>query len=236
MHIQRVAVVAVGSLVLLGAAPAQAGEADEWEAPQAKAEVRERDPSWQWELTMGFMGGVLDPSLLPLVFQEGSASAVPGATGLVAPFGGPSVRSLITAGPAWEARVVQQHVRFTAGLQRPFAQFRQGALDVDLGGLQVSPRALSLWVVRFGLGGEYRLGRVTPFADLLGDVALASADLTVGGEQGVYRSSSFGFSVRAGARLAVNESLSIGLAGEYGLLGAPRFGATLLVGWVIPVR
>ena len=125
------------------------------------------------------------------------------------------------------------------GLQKPFAQFRQGALDadVDVAGtaLRVSPRSLSLWVVRFGLGGEYTFGRVTPFADVVGDIQLASADVSINGEPGTFRSSGFGFSARAGARLRIDRYLSVGLAAEYGLVGAPRYGATLLVGWVLPI-
>lgn len=209
--------------------------------PKAAARTRDdastRNPEWAWEFTMGFAGGVLDPSAMPLVFQDGAASNVPGAMGLAAPFGGPSARQLITAGPAWEVRTIQSHLRFTLGLQKPFAQFRQGALDADLdaGGntLRVSPRAMSLWVLRFGLGGEYTFGRVTPFVDVVGDVQLASADVSIAGQPGTFRSSGFGFSARAGARLRVDKHLSVGLAGEYGLVGAPRYGGTLLFGWTI---
>lgn len=247
MHIQRIVVVALCGVVLLSATAARAEErwaADEPRDPPVTKIEREPDPTFAYELTMGFMGGVVDPSALPLVFQSGEVANVPGATGLAAPFGGPSQRSLITAGPAWETRAIQSHVRFTLGLQKPFAQFRQGSLDGDvvasgspLAGspLHVSPRSLSLWVVRFGLGGEYTFGRVTPFADVLGDVQLATAELSVDGQPGTWKSAGFGFSVRGGARVRIDRYLSVGLAGEYGLVGPPRYGATLLVGWVFPI-
>jgi hypothetical protein len=220
------------------AAPPEADDAAVTKATPAP------EPEFTWEFSMGFMGNVLDPSTLPLVFQSGDAASVGGATGLTAPFGGTGLRQLITAGPAWEARGIERHVRFTLGLQKPFAQFRQGSIDGEAvapgaplvgAPLTVSPRSLSLWVVRLGLGGEYTFGRVTPFADVVGDVQLASADVVVDGQLGTYRASTFGFSVRAGARVRLDEHLSVGLAAEYGLVGAPRYGANLLVGWVFPI-
>lgn len=242
MHIRREVVVAL--LVLAPVVSfARGREVDpelETEKPAPVVVVdKGPEPTWAWELTMGFAGSVLDPSTMPFVFQEGAAANVNGAMGLAAPFGGPSARQLITAGPAWEARAIQSHVRFTLGLQKPFAQFRQGSLDadVDAGGtaLRVSPRSLSLWLVRFGLGGEYTFGRFTPFADVVGDIQLASADVSIDGQPGTFRSSAFGFSARAGARLQIDRYLSVGLAAEYGLIGSPRYGATLLVGWVLPI-
>ncbi|MBL8919612.1 MAG: hypothetical protein JNJ54_12165 [Myxococcaceae bacterium] len=244
MHIQRVVVLCGVVLLSASARAEERWQDDEVRDAKVTKPAREPEPTFAYELTMGFMGGVVDPSSMPLVFQSGEAAGVAGATGLGAPFGGPNQRALITAGPAWEARAIQSHVRFTLGLQKPFAQFRQGALDgsVEATGsplvgapLQVSPRSLSLWVIRFGLGGEYTLGRVTPFADVLGDVQLATAEVSVDGLPGTYKSSGFGFSVRAGARVRIDRYLSVGLAGEYGLVGAPRYGATLLVGWVFPI-
>lgn len=214
-------------------------------SPDAGApEPPEPQPEFAYELNMGFTGGTIDPSSLPLIFGSGDASGVAGATGLTAPFGGPSVRQLVTAGPAWETRTVNHHIRFTLGLQKPFAQFRQGALDGETtaGGsplvgspVKVSPRSLSLWVFRLGLGSEYTFGRVTPFVDLLGDVQLASADVVVEGQRGTYTSSSFSFSVRGGVRVRVDEYLYVGLAGEYGLLGSPRFGGSVVAGWYFPI-
>lgn len=236
MNLRRNVVVALCGVVLLvsGAALAREEPGDDVAVTKPAPEP-EPDATFAWELTMGFSGTVLDPSAMPLVFQAGEAVNVAGATGLTAPFGGASLRQLVTAGPSWETRAIQSHVRFTLGLQKPYAAFRQGAIDADVDGLRVSPRSLSLWVVRFGLGGEYTFGRVTPFADVLGDVQLATAEVTVGGQPGTYKSSGFGFSVRAGARVRVDKYLSVGLAGEYGLVGTPRYGASLMVGWVFPI-
>lgn len=199
-------------------------------APDAPpAEVKKE---YTYEVTMGFAGALIDPSALPLVPTESASNFA----AIAAPFGGPGLQQLITAGPAWEMRSTLHHLRFTTGLQKPWAQFRQGSLDADvvsspLGTSRVSPRSLSLWVLRFGLGGEYTFGPVTPFADLLGDIQWATADVVVDGQRGQWTSAGFSFSVRAGARVKVGEFLAIGLAGEYGLGGAPRFGATLLAGW-----
>lgn len=200
---------------------------------------RERS-SFIYELNMGFTGGLIDPSSLPLVFEKGDAASVAGATGLTAPFGGPALGSLIVAGPTWEMRTTYSHVRFTAGLSKPFAQFRQGALDAEtnVGGsplvgppIPVSPRSLSLWVFRLGLGGEYTFGRVTPFVDLVGDIQLANAEVVVAGQRGTYQSAGFGFSVRAGTRVRIDHALFVGVSGEYGLVGAPRVGASVVAGW-----
>lgn len=181
MNLRRNVVVALCGVVLLAGGASFAAEARDDDATVTKPEP-EPDATFAWELAMGFAGTVLDPSAMPLVFQSGEAVNVPGATGLTAPFGGASLRQLITAGPAWETRAIQSHVRFTLGLQKPYAAFRQGSIDADVDSVRVSPRSLSLWVVRFGLGGEYTFGRVTPFADVLGDVQLATAEVTVGGQ------------------------------------------------------
>jgi hypothetical protein len=233
----RVAVVSVALLPF--AALASTPEADGGSPAQGTPQ-----PAYGYEINMGFSGGAIDPSSLPLIFGSGAAQGVSGATGLTAPFGGPSVRSLITAGPAWETRTVNRHVRFTLGVQRPFAQFRQGALDgeTNAGGsplvgspVRVSPRSLSLWVFRLGLGAEYTFGRVTPFVDLLGDVQLASADVVVEGQRGTYTSSSFAMVGRAGVRVRLDEHLFVGVAAEFGLLGAQRFGGSVVAGWFFPI-
>jgi hypothetical protein len=227
---------------LFCAAPAMARELDDLrddDAPSAARRVRERDPepTWAWELVMGFAGNLVDPSRLPLVFQSGEAAAVPGALGLSAPFG---TTPLLSAGPAWEVRVVQSHARFTLGVQKPFAQFPSGSLDqdVDLGGQvgRVSPRSLTWWTVRLGLGGEYTFGRVTPFVDLLGDVQLGDGAVVVANAPANFRSTGFAFLARGGLRFRLDRYLSLSVAGEVGLLGAPRAGATVMLGWLLPVK
>ncbi len=224
--------------VVLATTSARAEGSDDAPTPEVKA------PAIVQELSMGFGGAVLDPSALPLVFASGEAGGVAGATGLGAPFGGPALRALVTAGPAWESRVIRHHTRFTLGLQKTWALFRHGALDGEalatgspLVGppLPVGPRALSLWGLRLGLGGEATFGPVTPFVDLLGDVQFVSADVSVEGQAGTCRASDFSLSVRAGLRVRLDSSLSVGLAGEYGIAGPSRFGVTLLRGWVLPI-
>lgn len=221
----------VVAVVLLSAGAALA----ETEEPETK-----KPPPFQYEVVMGFGGQVIDPASLPLVLTEGPLTNVPGLAGVAAPFGGPNLRQLITAGPAWEIRWTHRYLRFTTGLSKPWGQFRQGELDADLVSsplamVRASPRSLSLWLLRFGLGGEVSFGRVTPFIDVLGDLQWASAEIVVDGQRGEWRSSGFGFSARAGARFRIDEHLVIGLAGEVGLAGAPRYGASLLAGWAFPL-
>ncbi|MDX2010140.1 MAG: hypothetical protein SFW67_08120 [Myxococcaceae bacterium] len=223
----------------LCAAPALARDVDDLrDDPPSARRLAERtyepEPTWAWELVMGFGGGLVDPSRVPLVVRDGDAM---GAAALTSPFG---TTQLLAAGPAWEVRVVQSHARFTLGAQKPFAQFPSGSLDqdVDLGGqlARVSPRSLTWWTVRVGLGAELTFGRVTPFVDLLGDVQFGDGAVVVGATPAGYGSTSFAFVARGGLRLRLDRHLTMSLAGEVGLVGAPRFGATVLMGWVLPVK
>jgi hypothetical protein len=111
-------------------------------------------------------------------------------------------------GLAWETRFVTQHVRFTIGLQKPFASM---------------PANPSLWDIRFGLGTEYSFRYVTPYVDVIGDVQKIDAAWT------------FGFVARVGLRVHMGESLFLAPAGEIGLGGPVRWGVGLQAGWVLPV-
>lgn len=228
---------AVLFVTLLGSAALADDHPDEPAATRASAK-RSAPPAG--EFVMGFSATLVDPGLYSLSLGDGPAAQVPGLGGLATPLGG---GSLITSGPSWEARFTQSHLRFCLGLTKPWALFRQGALDADVpvtGGplmgspVRVSPRSLSLWLVRVGLGGEVTFGRVTPFVDLLGDLQWATVEAAVDGQQGTFTSSGFSLSTRAGLRVQLDESLTVGLAGEVGLWGAPRFGASLLAGWRFP--
>jgi hypothetical protein len=179
------------------------------------------------ELSVGFIGGYRDLSHMGFAFEDGVSSA----QGLVDPFSAAPYSGLPVYGVSSELRVVAHHLRFTAGVQKPFASFRlSDAVNGD-----VSTRALTMWDFRFGLGGEYAFAHVAPFVDLLGDAQVVSAALAVSNQAVDYRAWAFGFTVRAGLRFHLSEYLYIAPSAEVGLGGAQRFGASLQAGWVIPV-
>jgi hypothetical protein len=179
------------------------------------------------EVAFGFIGGVRDLSRSDFVFIEGA----PSAQALADPFSAGPYNSVLVSGVAGELRYVAHHLRFTVGVQKPFAAFR---LSDAVASDSVSTRQLSLWDFRFGIGTEYAFRYVAPFADVVGDMQLVDAAMVVDGQSTTFRAWAFGFSVRAGLRFHVGQYLYIAPCGEVGLGGAQRFGASLQTGWVIP--
>jgi hypothetical protein len=215
----------IGLTLMLLSSVARASSVDdevEREAPHRPAK-----PTFGFELNMGFFGGAVDPSALPFVAQPDATAT---ATALGAPFG-PGLTRLGVAGPSWELRVMESNARFTVGARKAFGEFRPGSLEGDVGAVHLAPRDLSVWDLRFGLGAEYTFGRLTPFVDLLGDLQFASAEVTVDGARSHFDAHGFGLSARVGARVQLDRFLSLGLSGEYGVLGAPRFSGMATLGW-----
>jgi hypothetical protein len=196
-------------------------------------------PDTHFELSFGFMGGARDESRVGFIFAGGDAGSIPGASALSAPFATAPFSNLLVTGPSLEARWVQHHVRMTVGMQKPFAQFvlGQGVSGTDLQGVtrEVSVRSFSFWDLRLGLGGEVTYRSVTPFADLCGDVQWVSSDVTIDGSAGSFKALMFGYSIRAGVRVAISDYLYVAPSAEFGLLGPQRYGAQLLVGFTFPV-
>jgi hypothetical protein len=190
------------------------------------------------EISMGFVGGVRDLSHMGFTFEDGNAESIPYAQALAAPFSAAPYGGVSVYGLGGEWRYVSRHIRITAGVQKPFASFRlsDAVGTYDVGGVQreVGTRSLSLWDFRFGLGAEYPFRYATPFVDVVGDMQVVSAYLTVDGQTADYRAWAFGFAVRAGVRLQVGDNMYLAPMGEYGIGGAVRWGAALQVGWVIP--
>jgi hypothetical protein len=180
-----------------------------------------------FEITMGFTGGVRDETRTGFGFTGGTSPA----QALTAPFSLAPYDRTVVYGLAWDVRYVTQHVRFTVGLQKPFASFRM--TDAVTG--EVGTRSLSLWDIRFGLGTEYAFKHVTPYVDVIGDVQKVDAALTVGTETANYSAWTFGFVVRAGVRVHMGEALFLAPAGEIGLGGPVRWGVGLQAGWVLPI-
>lgn len=189
------------------------------------------------EFVFGFMGGQRDQSWSGFVVGNETAGT-PGAASLVGPFTAPPISNAIVSGPTWEVREVHRRVRMTVGLQKPFALFRPtegaGAYDVDGVSRSITVRTLQLWDIRLGLGWEYSIRRVTPFIDLLGDIRWANAELTVDGLPASYKAWSFAYSLRAGARVQVSDAMFIAASAEASVMGAPRFGGQLVLGFAFP--
>jgi hypothetical protein len=233
----------VRRLVLLGFAfgvlLAKVARCEEYDADGgAVPVVREESPYLavqHLEYGMGFTGGLRDESQTGFVFSGGGASSVPGAQGLISPFSQAPYDRLQVMGLAWELRAVVDHLRLTVGVQKPFAGFSLLDAQSTSSVGTVSPRAVTLWDVRFGFGVEHRFRYLTPFADLLGDAQSVATDLTVDGAPASYKAWTFGFTARAGVRLHLGHYLYLAPMGELGVYGPVRWAVALQAGWVVPL-
>lgn len=188
-----------------------------------------------FELTMGFLGGVRDETRAGYTFSSGSAQLGPGAEAIVTPFALTPYDRTIVYGLGWETRYVANHLRFTMGLQKPFASFRMmDALSPSEAGI-AGTRSLTLWDIRLGLGVEHAFRYAAPFVDVIGDAQYVNAALTIDTRSAQFKAWSFGFVVRAGVRIHVGEGLFIAPMGEVGIGGPVIWAAGLQAGWVLPL-
>ncbi|MFO0603013.1 MAG: outer membrane beta-barrel protein [Polyangiales bacterium] len=186
----------------------------------ARAEWPDDD---HFEATMGFL-------LTREDHRATGFSASSNAAPLTEAFRAAPYDGTLGAGLRYDLRLVLSHVRMTAGFDLPFTSLGNApARDVD--GHRVAPRSLQSWGVRFGLGAEYPVGPVTPFADLQGSLLRTSTELTVDGATAAYDATRFGFSVRAGVRVRLKRWFFVSAAGEYGVTGATQWSADLGVGF-----
>jgi hypothetical protein len=141
-------------------------------------------------------------------------------------------------GVRYDARVTFAHVRMTAGFDLPFSNYKTAETSgtYEIGGVmrQVSVQSLSAKEGRFGLGGEYTFGPVTPFVDVIGGLHWVSTDLAIDGQRASYSATSFGFSVRPGVRVALRRWFFAQAAAEIGVIGDVRWNAELSVGVLLP--
>ena len=145
-------------------------------------------------------------------------------------FRGAPYDGAVGLGLRYDVRLVLSGVRMTAGLDLPFTSF--GGVPRSLSESRaVTPRSMWSWNLRFGLGGELSFGPVTPFVDLLGAVHNASTTLSVEGASSEYAASRFGFSARAGLRVALKRWFFVTASGEVGIVGPTTRGAELGVGF-----
>ncbi len=183
------------------------------------------------ELTMGFLAG--GRSYEGMAFA--TESSVPGAGALVAPFEAAPFDGATVLGLRYDARLVASHVRMTVGIDLPFATYRASdatgtyrVLDADT---RVTVQSLRPYELRFGIGGEGRVGPVALFGDLLGGVHWVAATLSIEGQSADYSTVAFAFSLRAGARLYVRDWFFVSAAGELGLVGPGTWTSELSLGF-----
>ncbi|MBX7097481.1 MAG: hypothetical protein K1X89_07210 [Myxococcaceae bacterium] len=203
--------------------------------PELQQVPEDTSSKWSWEFTFGFAAAVRAEARAGYVLTGGGDALPPGTGGLVSSLKQAPYDRVWVNGPAWELRTTLKHVRMTVGLHKPFAVLGPG--DVLVGEVidgqerQVGARALSLLELRLGLGGEYTFGKVTPFLDMVGDVQWAWLDLTVDGVPAAFRAVSFGYALRGGARVALDEHFFVSASAEVGVIGPVRFGGQLVVGF-----
>lgn len=79
------------------------------------------------------------------------------------------------------------------------------------------------------------LGRGGALRDIQGAIQRASTTVTVDGHPYEYSATRFGFSARGGVRVHLRPWFFVAASGEYGLVGATRWGADLSVGFRLGV-
>ena len=189
-------------------------------AAAAAADPVARDD--HFEATMGFLATGQD--------HRATGFANAGGPALAQAFRAAPYDQAVGLGLRYDARAVLSHVRMTAGIDLPFTTFEGvGAARVD--DHDVTPRSMWSWALRFGLGGEYPIGPVTPFLDLQGSAQRVTTTLNVDGRALDYEAFRFGFSGRAGVRVHLRRWFFVTASGELGLLGPTRWSADLGVGF-----
>ena len=187
-----------------------------------------------FEFTMGFVAGARRYDGLSFGL-DGGGKGIDGEGSLTEPFSNAPFDYVSVYGLRYDFRLVVSMVRMTVGMDFPFASFRNGDTRgvYDVGGVEreVVVRELRPYELRFGIGAEHSFGRVTPFVDLIGEVDWVNAELSLDGVSTSYDSTSFGFSIRAGARLYLREWFFISAAGDIGLVGGRFWDAQLSLGF-----
>lgn len=135
-------------------------------------------------------------------------------------------------GLRYDARAVISRVRMTVGFDLPFTSF-DGAAPTRVDEHDVTARSLWSWGLRFGLGGEYSFGAVTPFIDLQGAVLGVSTTVNVDGRAAEYDALRFAFSTRAGVRIHLRRWFFVTASGEVGIIGPTLWSADVGVGFRI---
>lgn len=222
-------------ILLFCATPALAEP--ELEREEAPRPIDERDEApWDHlELSMGFLSG--GRSYLKTPFTRAGAPSPTLSPELYAPFQHAPFDNVLANGLRYDVRLVVSYVRLTVGLDLPFASYspteansRQIINGVER---QVTLDSLGFRDLRFGIGGEVPIGPIAPFVDVMGAVHWVNARVAVDGQATDFDANSFGFSIRAGARVHVRKWFFATASGEVGLVGDVRWAAELSVGFAI---
>lgn len=220
MRTHRIVSALVGAVLLLQAAA-------------AVADGFEEGPD-HFEFTMGFVAGERRYAGESFAHESGGGG-VEGAGALVAPFDGAPYDRVTALGLRYDLRLVVSYVRMTVGVDFPFASFEpddtRGTYDVGGVEREIVVQRLRPYELRFGIGGEYAFARFAPFVDLIGEVDWVKTALAVDGATVEYEASSFGFAVRAGARLHLREWFFVTVAGDVGIVGQRFWDAELSLGF-----
>lgn len=221
MRQRLVASIALSALFAL--APALA-HADDWDY----------DYDDHLEITLGFLAGQRAYDELPFA-HAGGPSELLGGSLPAAVIAGADLDQVFVYGLHWDLRLVVSYVRMTLGFDLPFPDTSTygSARRLTIRGedRDVAVTDLAPYELRFGLGGEVPFGVVVPFIDLIGAVHWVDMELATGEDTVLYDATRFGFSVRAGAKIHIDEPLFLEVAGEAGIVGDTVWSATLAFGF-----
>jgi hypothetical protein len=215
---------------------ASEGEREDRTEPDRYAPLdRRKVAAWDhFEISMGFMAGQRSYTSTPFALSSGPTE---GASGLVAPFQSTPYDRVNAYGLRWDARLVVSYVRMTVGYDQPFMalQLGDGAGTYSVGGIarDVQVRGIQSHDLRFGIGGEYPIGPLAPFVDMIGYVHWVGTTVAIDGASHDYSAVTFGFAARGGFRLHVRKWFFASASGEVGIVGDERWGAELAVGFSI---
>jgi hypothetical protein len=189
------------------------------------------------EFSTGFITGARTYHKTAFTLRDAETDGLGGAAGLSAPFGAYPYDGIFVSGVRWDFRAVLSHVRMTLGFGLPFASPSSAGstASYDVRGTQreVSAQSLQPYEARFGLGGEYALGRVALYADLLGDVHIVRTTLAIDGAQANFGATTFAFSAGAGVRVTLRAGFFLSAGAEIGIYGDTVWGAQLGAGYLI---
>src|SRR5579883_291800 len=132
---------------------------------------------------MGFLAGQRRYTQTPWTLNQ--SGALPGTSALVDPLKRAPYDNVSLFGVRYDARLVVSYVRMTVGFDLPFAAtgLGDGEGRYTIGGVDrdVSVRSLHAHDLRFGIGGEYPIGPVAPFVDLMGAIHWTDTTLAIDG-------------------------------------------------------
>ena len=180
-----------------------------------------------FDVMFSFLGGQRGYENATFGYSEGTASPALGGSFRAEPFSGVAV-----AGPGGEATLVVDGLRFSFGVQSPYARLTSSQSTTRIfGSPTVQVHGLDIRELRYGLGLETKLDRLTLHADLMGTVDNVVARLTVGDKHSSYQSKNFSFSGRVGGQYEINDNYFVHAAIEAGLGGNIDVGGYAGVGF-----